>query len=302
MKTLKISLICSLLLFIAALQVTNAQKKIAAQESGNSTLSVKHLSIDNFTVIDTAKYTVTYSVQAMINPKYPKDIVKEVMTLQIGNKISKIYNQTLYENDSIDCWYIKKGIVDHAGGGGKSPVFPVDIYKNYPKGSTTVTYRLFRSKSVYRYKETYPLNFNWQLSNEQKRILSYSCQKATCTFRGRNYTAWFAPEIPIKEGPYKFGGLPGLILQMNDDSCQYTFTCIGIQKAKPNTPIKFWKWQYEDIARDKLNSSLTKVFNNQGRFLIASGVHAYVLEGNEKIETDLSKVENFYSYNPIELK
>jgi GLPGLI family protein len=278
----------------------NAQKKIPAQDEGNSTLSVKHQSIDNFTVIDTAKYTVTYSVQAMINPKYPKDIVKEVMTLQIGNKMSKIYNQTLYENDSIYWSYIKKGV--SGTGRGQSPVFPVDIYKNYPKGSTTVTYRLFRSKSVYRYKETYPIHFNWQLYDEQKRILSYTCQKATCTFRGRHYTAWFAPEIPIKEGPYKFGGLPGLILQMNDDASQYTFTCIGLQKAEPNTPIKCWKWQYEDITRDKLNSSLTKIFNNQGRFLVASGAKAYYYEGGEKIESDLSKAENYISYNPIELE
>jgi GLPGLI family protein len=58
---------------------------------------------------------------------------------------------------------------------------------------------------------------NWILSNEEKIIKGYNCKQATCFYRGRNYTAWFAPEIPIPEGPYKFKGLPGLILEIEDD-------------------------------------------------------------------------------------
>ncbi len=57
----------------------------------------------------------------------------------------------------------------------------------------------------------------WKLSNEEKDIKGYNCKKAICFYRGRNYTAWFTPEIPIPEGPYKFKGLPGLILEIEDD-------------------------------------------------------------------------------------
>jgi GLPGLI family protein len=58
---------------------------------------------------------------------------------------------------------------------------------------------------------------NWILSEDEKKIQGYNCKKASSLFKGRNYTAWFSPEIPIPEGPYKFKGLPGLILEIEDD-------------------------------------------------------------------------------------
>jgi GLPGLI family protein len=56
---------------------------------------------------------------------------------------------------------------------------------------------------------------NWDLINEEKLILGYQCQKAICTFRGRSYEAFFAKTIPISNGPFKFDGLPGMILAIN---------------------------------------------------------------------------------------
>ena len=60
-----------------------------------------------------------------------------------------------------------------------------------------------------RYTESLP-HFSWNITEEQKTIDNYVCQKATCTFGGRTYEAWFAPDIPISDGPWKFYGLPGL--------------------------------------------------------------------------------------------
>ncbi|WP_445665513.1 GLPGLI family protein [Fodinibius sp. AD559] len=58
---------------------------------------------------------------------------------------------------------------------------------------------------------------DWELKNEQKEISSFTATKATASFRGRNYTAWFTTEIPVDEGPWKFHGLPGLILEVYDE-------------------------------------------------------------------------------------
>lgn len=58
---------------------------------------------------------------------------------------------------------------------------------------------------------------DWKLKNEQKEIGSFTATKATASFRGRNYTAWFTTEIPVDAGPWKFLGLPGLILEVYDD-------------------------------------------------------------------------------------
>lgn len=59
-------------------------------------------------------------------------------------------------------------------------------------------------------------NFNWNLLQDTARINSVFCRKAVCTWRGRNYVAWYAPSIPISNGPWKFGGLPGLIIEVYD--------------------------------------------------------------------------------------
>jgi len=74
----------------------------------------------------------------------------------------------------------------------------------------------------------------WQISNERLKILSYSAQKATTFFAGRHWTAWFTSEIPISEGPYKFHGLPGLILKILDETKTHSYEIVSVQKLKTN--------------------------------------------------------------------
>lgn len=66
-------------------------------------------------------------------------------------------------------------------------------------------------------------NISWNIFKENKTILNYLCQKATCSYRGRNYIAWFTKEIPKNIGPLKFGGLPGLILEIQDTEKIFTY-------------------------------------------------------------------------------
>ncbi len=74
-------------------------------------------------------------------------------------------------------------------------------------------YNLSRESYI---KERIP-KINWVLKREKKKIGGILCHKATTNFRGRNYIAWYAPSIPSSFGPWKLGGLPGLILQAHDD-------------------------------------------------------------------------------------
>lgn len=65
---------------------------------------------------------------------------------------------------------------------------------------------------------------DWKLSNEEKQIGDYSCKKAEVNYGGRTWIAWYTSEIPISEGPYKFHGLPGLILEVSDLDNLYHFS------------------------------------------------------------------------------
>lgn len=56
--------------------------------------------------------------------------------------------------------------------------------------------------------------FQWKLTDGSKKILGYDCRKATTNYRGRDYIAWFTTVLPFKAAPWKFHGLPGVILEV----------------------------------------------------------------------------------------
>ncbi|MEL1244715.1 GLPGLI family protein [Flavobacterium sp. DGU11] len=70
-------------------------------------------------------------------------------------------------------------------------------------------------------KDTYDIN--WNITGDTKKIAGYNCIKATTVFRGREWVAWFAPDIALPFGPWKFHGLPGLILEVYDITNRYTY-------------------------------------------------------------------------------
>ena len=71
---------------------------------------------------------------------------------------------------------------------------------------------------------------NWNITSETKVILKQKCQKATTTFRGRNYTVWFSTEIKYPYGPWKINNLPGIVLELYDDQNFFTVKAIEIIK------------------------------------------------------------------------
>lgn len=67
---------------------------------------------------------------------------------------------------------------------------------------------------------------DWKLQKETKKVDQYILQKATASFGGRDWTAWFCKEIPFQEGPYKFRGLSGLIFEIYDSENIFRYTLI----------------------------------------------------------------------------
>jgi GLPGLI family protein len=118
-------------------------------------------------------------------------------------------------------------------------------------------------------------SWDWELHDETKSIANFLCQKATTHFRGRIYTAWFAQDIPVKFGPWKFHGLPGLILEVYDENYYFhlqpqtlsiqsgincNFNVNKIDKTKALS-IKNYLIKLDDYAQelmDRLSSKLPK--------------------------------------------
>jgi len=76
----------------------------------------------------------------------------------------------------------------------------------------------------------------WTIDATQTRTIGgFTCEKATGLYRGRDYEVWYAPDIPIPSGPFKLGGLPGLIMEARstDGNVQFLFT--GIEMPLKDT-------------------------------------------------------------------
>ncbi|WP_304038501.1 GLPGLI family protein [Mesonia mobilis] len=133
--------------------------------------------------------------------------------------------------------------------------------------------------------------FKWKLIDDCKTILGYECFKAETPFRGRVYEVWYTPEIPIQNGPYKFHGLPGLILEVKRrdvDKYSFKFHCIAkeIKFSNQNEVIKNpYKNKSLSSFQDfknfftKLNTRLTNYTGEDGTttITISSGYIEYWL-------------------------
>ena len=86
-------------------------------------------------------------------------------------------------------------------------------------------YMLFNKK--FAVEEPLP-EMKWELLEEKKKIGNYNCEKAKTVFRGRMYEVWYTPEIPLSSGPWKFNGLPGLVLSARDIQGIYSWEAISV--------------------------------------------------------------------------
>ena len=128
------------------------------------------------------------------------------------------------------------------------------------KQQTTVqAYDILRS-----YEYTYPTpHMEWQLIPGDTLIQNRPCKKATCTFSGRNYVAWYTESIQLPYGPYLFGGLPGLIMEIHDTKHNWIFTnnCFG--KMPKYSSMYLYKKQYiQDLIVTTREKALTGYRND----------------------------------------
>lgn len=123
---------------------------------------------------------------------------------------------------------------------------------DFEKSVATVQWDVLRK---YQYEQPVP-DFKWKLEAGDTLILDKFCKKATCSYAGRNYVAWYTEEVNLPYGPYIFGGLPGLIMYLHDTKYNWVFTCNGIEKATKLRDMYLYKdKRYQKTTREKALSA-----------------------------------------------
>lgn len=208
-------------------------------------------------VVDSGNIRVFYA----FNPTDIKDknTYDELHCLEIGSCMSKFYPYTFYISDSLCTEAHKKGIpLVSKQVEGKDPHWSEYYSSEYFKFFSGNIFTEYTRMPAFLYKLDCQLSEdipeqNWELHYDTLNISGYICQKATCRFRGRDYTAWFTMDIPISNGPWKFGGLPGLILKIYDVDNLYVFECTSIEYKKKYPIMKYNIYEkYPTIERKKL--------------------------------------------------
>ncbi|MFP3596477.1 GLPGLI family protein [Chryseobacterium sp. SIMBA_029] len=117
----------------------------------------------------------------------------------------------------------------------KMPKFSYKIVKTYPDMKEQYIDRV--SMNLFGYDDD--VKFNWNILPEKEKIGEYNTQKATTDFGGRKWTAWFTTDIPFQDGPYKFYGLPGLIVKIEDTEKNYSWKLSGNKKIENYDEVSY---------------------------------------------------------------
>lgn len=246
----------------------------------NSPLQLKQLgkSTHNF------YYKVSFSADK--NSSHKKEAIG---LLQIGENVSKFFDFNQLKQDSIFQKYEHKEVLN-AGEVEEILNMRAAWSNEIVKFTEKLTVQ-DKFRDLYQYEEVNP-TFNWKLENGSKQILNYDCKKATLQYGGRMYTAWYTEEIPINNGPYKFGGLPGLILEIHDSNNDFHFEAIAVDQK----PLPLYLRNDKKIflvSKEKFRSVQISYYENPGFF----HGNAYGADGQ-----GLSKNSKKLPFNLIELE
>ena len=249
-----------------------------------------------------AVYQLDYNLDSVVTT--PKRVL---MILRISNGTPRFGSAFNHISDSVytnspslgEMERIQKAM-DAPKGASRKNEFHYTILKTPAKGF--ISYHDDIAAEDYQYQEN-QLSFPWRITPAKKTIAGHECQQAYTAFGGRMWEAWFARDIAASDGPYKFYGLPGLILQIRDTHDHYVFSllCLDVNPfpfdaaADTRTPMSI-KSSAPIIKKAKF---LQAKYNDDVTFMDRMIAHGnQVPEGLRQNHVQMIKRRN----NPLELK
>ena len=219
------------------------------------------------------------------------DVKTEMMFLDTTKDGSKYYSYTVFNSDSI----MKVDLEKQLAATGSINV-KLDMQKGSVRYSVTKTYpdykiNLHRRLGMDAYNISDDRKINWKILSDKEKIGEWNAQKAEADFAGRHWIAWFSTEIPIQDGPYKFRGLPGLIVKIEDKTGSHKMELKGIKNITGNVDINVFEVK-EIAVNSKQFQKVLKEYENdptKGIKQIQMGGTSIILTGKDGTSTKIAK-------------
>lgn len=233
------------------------------------------------------KQNIYYNYTYIPNLKEKKKTKSSLTVLQISKRHVKFIDIYDLKQDSIIQVFSKRKSI---GVKEMNLMFPImgkigfkkNIIKNLENDSIIFQGRVHSDK--YEYKEK-AKKLKWKLINGGKSILNYKVKKAIVNYGGRKWVAWYTEKIPINLGPYIFGGLPGLILELYDTKENFHFLAVGIDNKQKDI--------YKRVEKNIIKTSKKAFFKAERNYYEKPELF---IRGTVKGRVKLKKIP----YNPIE--
>lgn len=228
------------------------------------------------------------------------DYKSEIMMLRISDTASKFQSYYRYKKDSLEYDLKSKkvnvySILDSLKRMPRASFVNI-IMKSYNQG---IIINAEPAVGVQFYTSESADNFKWEIKDSVKFIGKYLCKKATTKYAGRNYIAWYSEDIGISDGPYKFTGLPGLILELYDTNKIFIYSVISIFSSLPSEKFT-WKTVGLEISLKKFQELISEKKETPAAFMEKLGSS---FDGGSKIiDEGIRQERGNRTYNYIEIR
>ena len=208
--------------------------------------------------IDTSNLVVVYDYECKTQDADGKAVADRMkLCLQVGQHCTRSYpyRKFLEDTDGYEYMTGENYLVWKA----ESYCFMPEVWTNYPDGMVTVRDVILPN----HYETCEPRKaIVWTLREDTATISGYLCHKATCELHGRTWTVCYADDIPSSAGPWKLGGLPGLILQAESSDGIHRFKLDGLQRTA--SPIYYEHNAItKKVSEQQLIKNRKKIFGNK---------------------------------------
>jgi GLPGLI family protein len=180
---------------------------------------------------DSAFASVRYTLTHLEDTTWPENPAKRNTILLLGKNMSRYTDFDRLER-------IKNNPGTAFGSAPPDMAAEFAVIGDYIKDVTNdkLTKMEYPGGKLFAVEEKIPA-INWSITTETKEIMGLACQKASGEFKGRVYDAWFCSQLPYSNGPWKLGGLPGLIIEAYDTKKEVIFNFVSFENAAEKTDL-----------------------------------------------------------------